>query len=102
MQRVDYMASGLCEYALCCCTFVGMCCVTVKTIFFIFVLYVIRVCEPLIIMQTDDNTGQLSAKHADRGGIFRNTTCLEKEKTNSFEKSCILESTFTHMIFFFY
>ena len=82
MQRVDYMASVLCVYALCYCIFVGMCCVIVKTIFFIFLLYVIRVCQALISMQTDDNTGQLSAEHADRGGIFRNTTCLEKEKTH--------------------
>jgi hypothetical protein len=51
-------------------------------------------------MQTDDNTGLLSAEHADIGGIFRNITCLEKEKTNLFEKSGILESTCTHRIFF--
>jgi len=82
MQRVDYMASGLSEYALCYCIFVGMCCVTVKTIFFIPLQYVIRVGQSLISMQTDDNTGHLSAEHEDRDGIFRNTTCLEKEKTN--------------------
>jgi hypothetical protein len=51
-------------------------------------------------MQSDDNIGQLSAEHADRGGIFRNTTCLEKEKMNSFEESGILESTRTLRIFF--
>jgi len=99
MQRVDCMASGLCQYALCYCIFVGTCCVTVKTIFFIFLLYVIRVCQSLISMQTDDNSGQLSAERADRGGILRNTTCLAKEKTNSFKKSGILESTCTHRIF---
>jgi hypothetical protein len=58
----------------------GMCHITVKTIFFIVLLYVIRACQSLISMQTDDNTGQLSTEHADRGGIFRNTTCLENEK----------------------
>jgi hypothetical protein len=41
-------------------------------------------------MQIDDNTGHLSAVHTNRDGIFRNITCLEKEKTNSFfEKSGI-------------
>ena len=77
MQRVNYMAS---EHALCYFIFVGMCHVTVKTIFCIFLLYVIRVCQSLKSMQTDDETGHLSAEYADRDGIFKSTTCLEKEK----------------------
>jgi len=101
MERVDYMASGFRDCALC-CIFVYMCNITVKTIFFNFLLCVIRVCPSLISMQSDDNIGQLSAEHADRGGIFRNTTCLEKEKMSSFEESGILESTRTLRIFFFY
>jgi hypothetical protein len=100
MQRVDYVASGLSDYALCYCIFVGMCRVTVKTIFCILLLYVIRVGQSFISMQTDDDTGHLSAEHEDRDGIFRSTTCLEKEKTNEFEKSVILERTHTRRIFF--
>jgi hypothetical protein len=80
MQSVDCMARGLYKYALCYCMLVGMCRVTVKTIFSIFLLYVVRVGQSHISVQTDDNTGHLSAKHAGRDGIFSRTPVWKKKK----------------------
>lgn len=79
MQRVKYMASGLRGYAVC-YIFVCMHDITVKTVFFIFLLYVIRVYQSLISMQTDDDTGQLSAERAYIGLDFQEYYLSGKRK----------------------